>query len=54
MAAPQTLFEKIWARHEIASLGDRSLLFVDRNFVHEGSVHAVSGHLVDVRSMGVL
>jgi 3-isopropylmalate/(R)-2-methylmalate dehydratase large subunit len=40
MAAPQTLFEKIWSRHEIASLGDRSLLFVDRNFVHEGSVHA--------------
>src|SRR4051812_4287397 len=40
MATPQTLFEKIWSRHEIASLGDRSLLFVDRNYVHEGSVHA--------------
>ena len=40
MPAPQTLFEKIWSRHEIATLGGRSLLFVDRNYVHEGSVHA--------------
>jgi 3-isopropylmalate/(R)-2-methylmalate dehydratase large subunit len=40
MPAPQTLFGKIWSRHEIATLGGRSLLFVDRNYVHEGSVHA--------------
>lgn len=40
MTAPRTLVEKIWARHEIATLGDRSLLFVDRTYVHEGSVHA--------------
>ena len=29
--AARTLFEKIWSRHAIATLGDRALLFVDRN-----------------------
>ena len=40
MTSPRTLLEKIWARHEITSIGDRSLLFVDRTYVHEGSIHA--------------
>ena len=38
---PQTMFEKIWARHVIVTRGENeALLHVDRNFVHEGSFHA--------------
>src|SRR6185436_7568317 len=38
---PQTMFEKIWARHVIVKRGENeALLHVDRNFVHEGSFHA--------------
>ncbi len=39
----QTLFDKIWAAHEIAHREDgEALLWVDRHFVHEGSFHAFS------------
>ena len=32
---PQTMFEKIWARHVIVTRGENeALLHVDRNFVH--------------------
>jgi 3-isopropylmalate/(R)-2-methylmalate dehydratase large subunit len=35
------MFEKIWARHVIATRGgDEALLYIDRNLVHEGSFHA--------------
>jgi 3-isopropylmalate/(R)-2-methylmalate dehydratase large subunit len=35
---PLTLFEKIWQRHEILRGPDgRSLLWIDRHFLHEGS-----------------
>ena len=37
MNAPQSLFDRIWARHVIvAKPGGEELLFVDRNLVHEG------------------
>jgi len=37
----QTLYEKIWAAHEVASgPGGRSLLYVDRHLIHDGSFHA--------------
>lgn len=38
---PSTLFDKIWNAHEILRDDDgRSLLWIDRHFVHEGSFHA--------------
>jgi 3-isopropylmalate/(R)-2-methylmalate dehydratase large subunit len=43
MSEPQTLFDKLWAAHEIVRREDgESLLWVDRHFVHEGSFHAFS------------
>ncbi len=37
----RTLYEKIWAAHEVASgPGGRSLLYVDRHLIHDGSFHA--------------
>jgi 3-isopropylmalate/(R)-2-methylmalate dehydratase large subunit len=40
MAAPRTLFDKIWDAHRILEEDGQALLFVDRTFAHEGSVHA--------------
>jgi len=38
MSEPLTLLEKIWNRHVVTTSGDgEALLYVDRNFVHEGS-----------------
>ena len=38
---PSTLFDKVWNAHEILRDDDgRSLLWIDRHFVHEGSFHA--------------
>jgi 3-isopropylmalate/(R)-2-methylmalate dehydratase large subunit len=38
MSAPSTLFDKLWAAHEIVCRDDgEALLWVDRHFVHEGS-----------------
>jgi 3-isopropylmalate/(R)-2-methylmalate dehydratase large subunit len=43
MNQPQTLFEKLWASHEIVRRDDgEALLWVDRHYVHEGSFHAFS------------
>jgi 3-isopropylmalate/(R)-2-methylmalate dehydratase large subunit len=40
---PQTLFDKLWATHEIARREDGAgLLWVDRHYIHEGSFHAFS------------
>ena len=37
----RTMFDKIWAQHVVATGPDgEALLYVDRNFVHEGSFHA--------------
>jgi 3-isopropylmalate/(R)-2-methylmalate dehydratase large subunit len=37
----ETLFDKIWAQHEIVRTADgNSLLWVDRHYVHEGSFQA--------------
>lgn len=41
MTTPRTLFDKVWDAHEIVRDDDgRSLLWIDRHFVHEGSFHA--------------
>jgi len=41
VSAPRTLFDKVWAKHEILRGPDGdSLLFVDRHYAHEGSFHA--------------
>jgi len=41
MAAPRTLFDKLWVANEVARREDgASLLWVDRHLVHEGSHHA--------------
>jgi 3-isopropylmalate/(R)-2-methylmalate dehydratase large subunit len=49
---PQTMFEKIWARHVIVMRGENeALLHVDRNFVHEGSFHAFSALAADGRKV---
>jgi 3-isopropylmalate/(R)-2-methylmalate dehydratase large subunit len=41
MTIPQKMFEKIWLRHVILDRGDNDvLLYVDRNFLHEGSFRA--------------
>jgi 3-isopropylmalate/(R)-2-methylmalate dehydratase large subunit len=43
MNAPLTLFDKLWAAHEIVRREDgEALLWVDRHFVHEGSFNAFS------------
>ncbi|SEH99854.1 3-isopropylmalate/(R)-2-methylmalate dehydratase large subunit [Paracoccus alkenifer] len=39
--APRTMFEKIWAAHEILRHpSGPSLLYIDRDLIHEGSFHA--------------
>jgi 3-isopropylmalate/(R)-2-methylmalate dehydratase large subunit len=41
MRDPGTLFDKLWAMHEIVRREDgQALLWVDRHYVHEGSFHA--------------
>jgi 3-isopropylmalate/(R)-2-methylmalate dehydratase large subunit len=42
MTMPLTLFDKLWAQHEILQRDGESLLWVDRHYVHEGSFHAFS------------
>jgi 3-isopropylmalate/(R)-2-methylmalate dehydratase large subunit len=37
----KTLYDKIWERHEVATgPGGRTLLYVDRHLLHDGSFHA--------------
>jgi 3-isopropylmalate/(R)-2-methylmalate dehydratase large subunit len=40
MPSPRTLFEKIWDQHVVARRAGEALLYIDRNFVHEGAFHA--------------
>lgn len=43
MSRQLSLFDRIWAEHEIRTNGSgESLLWVDRHYVHEGSFHAFS------------
>ena len=42
MTSPLTLFDKLWAQHQILQRDGESLLWVDRHYVHEGSFHAFS------------
>ena len=32
---PETLFEKVWKRHEVIATEDATLLYIDRHLVHE-------------------
>ena len=39
VAAPQTLFEKLWSSHIVKDLGDdRAVIHIDRHFLQEGTV----------------
>ena len=50
--APLTLFDRLWAAHEVWRREDgESLLFIDRHFVHEGSHHAFRA--LDARALPV-
>ena len=40
MSTPRTLLEKIWEQHVITRREGEALLYIDRNFVHEGAFHA--------------
>src|SRR5215470_9729375 len=43
MSEPLTMFDKLWAAHEIVRRDDgEALLWVDRHYVHEGSFNAFS------------
>lgn len=49
-AGPQTMFDKIWDRHVITEHGSGpSLMYIDRDIVHEGSFHAFA----DLRRRGL-
>ena len=50
MNKPRNMFEKIWDRHIVAQRDDgEALLYVDRNFVHEGPFYAFDGLRLDKR-----
>jgi 3-isopropylmalate/(R)-2-methylmalate dehydratase large subunit len=40
MTTPRTLLDKIWDQHVVTQRESEALLYVDRNFVHEGAFHA--------------
>ena len=39
-ALAKTLFEKVWAEHLVAQEDDQTLLYIDRQYLHEGAFHA--------------
>src|SRR5688500_7671201 len=51
MTAPRTLFDKIWQQHVIVAREGEALLYVDRNFVHEGAFHAFAALAKDGRKV---
>src|SRR3954464_6729774 len=52
MSTPRTMFEKIWESHVVVrGEGDQALLYIDRNFVHEGSFHAFGALAKEGRSV---
>src|SRR5665213_1157026 len=49
---PRNMFEKIWARHIITEReGGESLIYIDRNFVHEGPFYAFDGLRLENRKV---
>ncbi|HYK14002.1 MAG TPA: 3-isopropylmalate dehydratase large subunit [Burkholderiales bacterium] len=50
--AAKTMYEKIWAAHQIADEGGEILLYVDRAYFHEGSSHAFAA--LDERGQKVM
>jgi len=54
MSGPRTLFDTIWNRHAVARRNDgETLLYIDRNFVHEGPFYAFDGLRRDNRQRGL-
>ncbi|MFH1008825.1 MAG: 3-isopropylmalate dehydratase large subunit [Candidatus Latescibacterota bacterium] len=52
MSSVHSLFDKIWNRHVVAQRDDgETLLYVDRNFVHEGPFYAFDGLRRDGRGV---
>ncbi len=50
MAAPRSMFDKIWDRHVVrARDGGHALLYIDRHIIHDGSFHAFA----DLRARGL-
>ncbi len=47
----RTMYEKIWAAHQMADEGGEVLLYVDRAYIHEGSSHAFAA--LDARGIKV-
>ena len=52
MQNARTLFDKIWDRHVITQRDDgTALLYIDRNFIHEGPFYAFDGLRRDGRGI---
>ena len=52
MNKPRNMFDKIWDRHVVAQRDDgEALIYVDRNFVHEGPFYAFDKLRLDKRPM---
>ena len=52
MTEPRNMFDKIWDRHVVAQREDgEALIYVDRNFVHEGPFYAFDKLRLDKRPM---
>ena len=52
MSKPRNMFDKIWDRHLVAQRDDgEALIYVDRNFVHEGPFYAFDKLRLDQRPM---
>ena len=47
----RTLFEKIWRRHLIAQRSGQCLLYIDRQYLHDDSIHAFAN--LDARGLKV-
>jgi 3-isopropylmalate/(R)-2-methylmalate dehydratase large subunit len=46
---PRSLFDKIWEEHVVTRREGEALIYIDRNFVHEGSFHAFAALAKDGR-----
>ncbi len=52
MSTPRNMFDKIWDGHVVAQRDDgEALIYVDRNFVHEGPFYAFDKMRLDQRPM---
>ena len=52
MTTPRNMFDKIWDRNVVAQRDDgEALIYVDRNFVHEGPFYAFDKLRLEKRVM---